>query len=145
MLGSTFWSTFLLAFYTGKTPRGWCQGMVNGARRHTMNHIADKAPSTSAGGAGWSGLPASSDQSMRGSWEHTFQRGNDRLVLVANNYGAVRVRSDEGSPKYYTAAETGVDGATQLGGGFGYLFGGRGSVEAGDKGSNLPTRAPCSR
>lgn len=104
-----------------------------------MNHIADKAPSTSAGGAGWSGLPASSDQSVRGSREHTFQLGNDRLVLIANNYGAVRVRSDEGSPKYYTAAETGEDGATQLGGGFGYLFGGKGSVEAGDKGSNLTT------
>lgn len=72
--------------------------------------------------AGWSGLPASSDQSVRGSREHTFQIGNDRLVLVANNYGAVRVRSDEGSPKYFVSAETGVKDATQLGGGFGYLF-----------------------
>ena len=144
MLGSTFWSTFLLAFCAGKTPGGrygeWGTSPVGSPfYRYTMDHIADKAPPTSAGGAGWSGLPASSDQSVRGSREHTFQLGNDRLVLVANNYGAVRVRSDEGSPKYYTAAETGVDGATQLGGGFGYLFGGKGSVVAGDKGSNLTT------
>ena len=90
--------------------------------RYTLDQVADKAPTLAGKVKGWSGVPASSDQSVRGSREHTFQIGNDRLVLVANNYGSVRVRSDEGSPKYYVAGEVGVVGAKQLGGGFGYLF-----------------------
>ena len=34
------------------------------------------------------------------STEHIFQIGNDRLVALASNYGHLRVRQDEGAPKF---------------------------------------------
>jgi hypothetical protein len=34
------------------------------------------------------------------STEHIHQVGNDRIVAVASNYGYVRVRQDEGAPKF---------------------------------------------
>ena len=34
------------------------------------------------------------------STEHIHQVGNDRIVAVASNYGHVRVRQDEGAPKF---------------------------------------------
>lgn len=54
--------------------------------------------------------------------EHIHQVGNDRLVAVASNYGHVRVRQDEGAPKFLNdyAPEEG-----QFGGGIGYLTDGR--------------------
>jgi hypothetical protein len=50
--------------------------------------------------------------------EHIHQVGNDRLVAIASNYGHVRVRQDEGAPKFLNdyAPERGC-----FGGGFGYL------------------------
>lgn len=97
----------------------WIQSAAgNPVYRYQYDQLSDRPR---AAGKGWSGDPPSSDPTVRGSLEHTFQIGNDRLVLVANNYGAVRVRSDEGSPKFFTAAETGVAAATQFGAGFGYL------------------------
>ena len=50
--------------------------------------------------------------------EHIHQVGNDRIVAVASNYGHVRVRQDEGAPKFLNdyAPERGC-----YGGGFGYL------------------------
>jgi len=53
-----------------------------------------------------------------GASEHIHQVGNDRIVAVASNYGHVRVRQDEGAPKFLNdyAPELGY-----FGGGFGYL------------------------
>src|SRR6476646_10311971 len=52
------------------------------------------------------------------STEHIHQVGNDRIVAIASNYGHVRVRQDEGAPKFLN------DYAPERGwfaGGFGYL------------------------
>ncbi len=53
--------------------------------------------------------------------EHVHQVGNDRLIAIVSNYGHVRVRQDEGSPKFLNdySPERG-----QYGGGLGYLTGG---------------------
>lgn len=50
--------------------------------------------------------------------EHIHQVGNDRIVAIASNYGHVRVRQDEGAPKFLNdyAPERGY-----FAGGFGYL------------------------
>ena len=52
------------------------------------------------------------------STEHIHQVGNDRIVAIASNYGHVRVRQDEGAPKFLNdhAPERGI-----FSGGFGYL------------------------
>jgi hypothetical protein len=50
--------------------------------------------------------------------EHVHQVGNDRITALASNYGHVRVRQDEGCPKFLND----VDPEThQFGGGLGYL------------------------
>src|SRR3954453_19338997 len=56
------------------------------------------------------------------STEHIHQVGNDRVVAIASNYGHVRVRQDEGAPKFLNdyAPERG-----QFAGGFGYLTDGK--------------------
>jgi hypothetical protein len=56
------------------------------------------------------------------STEHIHQVGNDRIVAIASNYGHVRVRQDEGAPKFLNdfAPERG-----QFAGGFGYLTDGK--------------------
>ena len=53
--------------------------------------------------------------------DHVHQVGNDRLIAVVSNYGYLRVRQDEGAPKFLNdhAPERG-----QFGGGIGYLIGG---------------------
>ncbi len=50
--------------------------------------------------------------------EHIHQVGNDRLTAIVSNYGTVRVRQDEGAPKFLNdyAPDRGC-----LAGGFGYL------------------------
>lgn len=59
-----------------------------------------------------------SDAYARMPSDHIFQLGNDRTVALANNYGAIRVRTDEGGPKLlqdlYPPDNT-------YGGAFGYL------------------------
>ena len=54
--------------------------------------------------------------------EHIHQVGNDRILAIASNYGHVRVRQDEGAPKFLNdyAPERGC-----FGGGFGYLTDGK--------------------
>jgi hypothetical protein len=56
------------------------------------------------------------------STEHIHQIGNDRIVALASNFGHIRVRQDEGAPKFLNdyAPERG-----QFAGGFGYLTDGR--------------------
>jgi hypothetical protein len=51
--------------------------------------------------------------------EHVHQVGNDRIIGIASNYGTVRVRQDEGAPKFLNDynPEHG-----QFAGGFGYLI-----------------------
>src|SRR6266498_3067744 len=59
------------------------------------------------------------------STEHIHQVGNDRIVAIASNYGHVRVRQDEGAPKFLN------DYAPERGwfaGGFGYLMDGENVV-----------------
>jgi hypothetical protein len=60
-----------------------------------------------------------------GASEHIHQVGNDRIVAVASNYGHVRVRQDEGAPKFLNdfAPERGC-----FGGGFGYLTDGNATL-----------------
>src|ERR1041385_624473 len=57
-----------------------------------------------------------------GPTEHIHQVGNERIVAIASNYGTVRVRQDEGAPKFLNdyAPESG-----QFAGGFGYLCDGK--------------------
>src|SRR5580692_2583962 len=54
--------------------------------------------------------------------EHIHQVGNDRVVAIASNYGHVRVRQDEGAPKFLNdyAPDHGA-----FAGGFGYLTDGK--------------------
>src|SRR5438309_8265049 len=56
------------------------------------------------------------------STDHIHQVGNDRIVAIASNYGHVRVRQDEGAPKFLNdyAPERGA-----FAGGFGYLVDGK--------------------
>jgi hypothetical protein len=57
--------------------------------------------------------------------EHTHQVGNDRLVAVVSNDGTIRVRQDEGSPKYLNDF---YPPKHQYAGGFGYLTDGRNTL-----------------
>jgi len=56
------------------------------------------------------------------STEHIHQIGNDRIVAIASNYGHVRVRQDEGAPKFLNdyAPDRGY-----FGGGIGFLTDGK--------------------
>ncbi len=65
------------------------------------------------------------NQGILESTEHIHQVGNDRLVAIASNYGHVRVRQDEGAPKFlndYAPARG------QFAGGFGYLTDGKAAL-----------------
>ena len=50
--------------------------------------------------------------------EHVHQIGNDRITALASNYGHVRVRQDEGCPKFLNDVDPETN---QFGGGLGYL------------------------
>jgi hypothetical protein len=66
--------------------------------------------------------PKASPPTERGLWrppsEHLHQVGNDRFVGIASNYGHIRLRQDEGSPKFLNDFDPTTH---QYGGGFGYL------------------------
>lgn len=76
------------------------------AFRYTCDQIHDKKAITEV------------NPGLLASTEHIHQVGNDRIVAIASNYGHVRVRQDEGAPKFLNdyAPERGC-----YGGGFGYL------------------------
>ena len=57
--------------------------------------------------------------------EHIHQVGNDRITALASNYGHVRVRQDEGCPKFLNDLDAEM---SQFGGGFGYLTDGHESL-----------------
>jgi hypothetical protein len=76
------------------------------AYRYTMNQTTDSRAVTEL------------QPGVLGRTEHVHQVGNDRIIAIASNFGHVRVRQDEGSPKFLND----VDPETkQLGGGLGYL------------------------
>ncbi len=50
--------------------------------------------------------------------EHIHQVGNDRITALASNYGHIRVRQDEGCPKFLNDVDPEM---SQFGGGLGYL------------------------
>ena len=50
--------------------------------------------------------------------DHVHQVGNDRIIAIVSNYGHVRVRQDEGAPKFLNDY---LPEASQFAGGFGYL------------------------
>ncbi|HEX3746645.1 MAG TPA: hypothetical protein VHW09_22060 [Bryobacteraceae bacterium] len=52
--------------------------------------------------------------------EHVHQVGNDRLAAIVSNYGTVRVRQDEGAPKFLNDYDP---KSGQFAGGIGYLVG----------------------
>src|SRR5579885_2997998 len=57
--------------------------------------------------------------------EHIHQVGNDRITAIASNYGHVRVRQDEGAPKFLNDYDP-ERGA--FAGGFGYLTDGKSAL-----------------
>ena len=52
--------------------------------------------------------------------EHVHQVGNDRITAIVSNYGHVRVRQDEGGPKFLNDYDP---KSAQFAGGIGYLVG----------------------
>ena len=78
--------------------------------RYTCDQIHDKKAVTEV------------NPGVLSSTEHIHQVGNDRVVAIASNYGHVRVRQDEGAPKFLNdyAPERG-----SFGGGIGYLTDGK--------------------
>ncbi len=65
--------------------------------------------------------------------EHIHQVGNDRITALASNFGHVRVRQDEGSPKFLNDVDPEM---SQFGGGLGYLTDGHESLSTFYDGSN---------
>jgi hypothetical protein len=65
--------------------------------------------------------------------EHIHQVGNDRITALASNFGHVRVRQDEGSPKFLNDVDAEMH---QFGGGIGYLTDGHESLTTFYDGSN---------
>ncbi len=55
---------------------------------------------------------------LLGPTEHIHQVGNDRIIALANNYGYVRVRQDEGCPKFLNDYDPET---SQYAGGIGWL------------------------
>jgi len=83
------------------------------AFRYTCDQINDKKAVTEV------------NAGVLAATEHIHQVGNDRVVAIASNYGHVRVRQDEGAPKFLNdyAPERGC-----YGGGFGYLTDGKATL-----------------
>src|ERR1700722_16322606 len=50
--------------------------------------------------------------------EHIHQVGNDRITAIASNFGHIRVRQDEGCPKFLNDVDAEM---SQFGGGLGFL------------------------
>ena len=65
--------------------------------------------------------------------EHVHQVGNDRITAIVSNFGHVRVRQDEGVPKFLNDFDPTT---SQFGGGFGYLTDGDETLSTYYDGSN---------
>jgi hypothetical protein len=68
-----------------------------------------------------------------GRTEHIHQVGNDRITAIVSNFGHVRVRQDEGVPKFLNDFDPTT---SQFGGGFGYLTDGDETLSSYYDGSN---------
>jgi hypothetical protein len=68
-----------------------------------------------------------------GPTEHIHQVGNDRITAIVSNFGHVRVRQDEGVPKFLNDFDPTT---SQFGGGFGYLTDGDETLSTYYDGSN---------
>ena len=79
------------------------------AFRYTCDQTADPKAVTSVTAGG-----------ILSPTEHIHQVGNDRITAIVSNYGHVRVREDEGAPKFLNDYDP---AAGQFGGGIGYLVG----------------------
>ena len=66
--------------------------------------------------------------------EHVHQVGNDRITAIASNFGHLRVRQDEGSPKFLNDVDAEMH---QFGGGLGYLTDGHESLTTCYDGRNI--------
>jgi hypothetical protein len=76
------------------------------AYRYTCNQNSDAAATTPV------------TPGILGRTEHIHQVGNDRITAIVSNFGHVRVRQDEGVPKFLNDFDPTT---SQFGGGFGYL------------------------
>ena len=83
------------------------------AFRYTCDQINDKKAVTEV------------NPGILGATEHIHQVGNDRIVAIASNYGHVRVRQDEGAPKFLNDYAPDRD---CYAGGFGYLTDGKATL-----------------
>lgn len=102
---------------------GFCQNDDNGAPVYTCTANQTSDPAADAWPA-----PIPADRSAT---ENVWQLGISRVTLMASNYGAFKLRQDEGGPKWILgasdvaagAAPSSAEwhGATQFGAGFGYL------------------------
>src|SRR5437762_13897843 len=82
------------------------------AFRYTCNQLNDPKAKTEV------------NPGILSSTEHIHQVGNDRITAIASNYGHVRVRQDEGAPKFLNDFDS---DRGQFAGGFGYLTDGKGA------------------
>mmetsp|Transcript_8216 Transcript_8216/g.15678 ORF Transcript_8216/g.15678 Transcript_8216/m.15678 type:complete len:1239 (-) Transcript_8216:96-3812(-) len=89
---------------------------------YTHNQHLDPNTTTPDPSKRTSSDPPAADDTARGGKENTFQLGNNRVVVLGNNYGAFRVRQDEGGPKFLTDSNTDNPEGINHGGGFGYLY-----------------------
>ena len=79
------------------------------AYRYTMNQVSDPHAVTDV------------HPGVLAKTEHIHQVGNDRITAIASNHGHVRVRQDEGCPKFLNDVDPETN---QFGGGLGYLIDG---------------------
>jgi hypothetical protein len=91
------------------------------AYRYTCNQTIDPAAETPV------------TPGILGRTEHIHQVGNDRITAIVSNFGHVRVRQDEGVPKFLNDFDPTT---SQFGGGFGYLTDGDETLSTYYDGSN---------
>jgi hypothetical protein len=91
------------------------------AYRYTCNQTVDPAAVTPV------------TRGILGPTEHVHQVGNDRITAIVSNFGHVRVRQDEGVPKFLNDFDPTT---SQFGGGFGYLTDGDETLSTYYDGSN---------
>ena len=125
------------------TSTGWALAAPGAIRRWRPGRLGDGGPKPYGSGhfgewvADEFGLPAfdyTCDQAtdplavspvtpgILSATDHVHQVGNDRITAIVTNYGHVRVRQDEGAPKFLNDY---VPEMSQFAGGFGYLTDGK--------------------
>ena len=103
-------------------------GHWRGVSTPSFVYTADQAALTQAAIPPTEFSPISPVRTARGEREHNFHIGNDRVTLVGSNYGAWRLRQDEGGPKLLTDSDIDNVQGHLFGGGLGYLLSARGEL-----------------